>query len=117
MRFMLIQTYGRGNETTLPITEWSPEDLATHIEFQQLLNEERTRLGELVGAEGLASPEAAKFVVCDDALPRDQHPRARPPATPPGAAPVGVRNSGLLCLGAHPHWRFKQQMLAGIPQL
>jgi hypothetical protein len=28
-----------------------------------------------------------------------------------------VRNSGLLCLGAHPHWRFKQQMLAGIPRL
>jgi hypothetical protein len=30
-----------------------------------VLNDELTRLGELVGAEGLASPEAAKFVVWD----------------------------------------------------
>jgi hypothetical protein len=49
----------------VPITEWSPEDIAAHIEFQQVLNDELTRLGELVGAEGLASPEAAKFVVWD----------------------------------------------------
>src|SRR5215217_3313968 len=67
MRFMLTQTFGRGDETTMPITEWSPEDIAAHIEFQQVLNDELTRLGELVGAEGLASPEAAKLVVtvCD----------------------------------------------------
>ena len=65
MRFMLIQTFGRGDETTMPITEWSPEDIAAHIEFQQVLNDELTRLGELVGAEGFASPETAKFVVWD----------------------------------------------------
>lgn len=50
MRFMLIQTYGREDETTVPITEWSPVDIAAHIEFQQVLNEELTRLDELVGA-------------------------------------------------------------------
>jgi hypothetical protein len=33
MRFMLIQTFGRGDEKTVPITEWSPEDIAAHIEF------------------------------------------------------------------------------------
>jgi hypothetical protein len=65
MRYMLIQTFGREDETTVPITEWSPEDIAAHIEFQQALNDELTRLGELVGAEGLASPEVAKFVVWD----------------------------------------------------
>jgi hypothetical protein len=65
MRFMLIQTYGRGDADTVPISEWSAEDIAAHIEFQQALNDELTRLGELVGAEGLAAPEAAKFVVWD----------------------------------------------------
>jgi hypothetical protein len=39
MRFMLIQTFGRGDVTTVPITEWSPEDIAAHIEFQQVLND------------------------------------------------------------------------------
>jgi hypothetical protein len=65
MRFMLIQTYGRGDESTVPITEWTAQDVAAHIEFQQILNDELTRLGELVGAEGLAAPEVAKFVVWD----------------------------------------------------
>jgi hypothetical protein len=65
MRFMLIQTYGRGDDDTVPVTEWSPGDLAAHIEFQQALNDELARLGELVDAQGLAAPEVAKFVVWD----------------------------------------------------
>ena len=65
MRFMLIQTYGRGDDDTVPVTEWSPDDIAAHIEFQQSLNDELARLGELVDAQGLAAPEAAKFVVWD----------------------------------------------------
>jgi hypothetical protein len=65
MRFMLIQTYGRGDDETVPVTEWSAEDVTAHIEFQQALNDELTRLGELVDAQGLAAPEAAKFVVWD----------------------------------------------------
>jgi hypothetical protein len=65
MRFMLIQTYGRGGDDDVPVTEWAPEDLAAHIEFQQALNDELVALGELVDAQGLAAPEAAKFVVCD----------------------------------------------------
>src|SRR4029453_13609965 len=35
------------------------------VAFQGARNEELTRLGELVGAEGLAAPEVAKFVVWD----------------------------------------------------
>lgn len=65
MRFMLIQTYGRHDDETVPITEWSPEEIAAHIEFQQVLNDELARLGELVDGQGLAAPEAAKFVVWD----------------------------------------------------
>jgi hypothetical protein len=64
-RFMLIQTYGRGDDATVPITDWSPEDVSAHIEFQLALNDELTRLGELVDAQGLAAPEAARFVVWD----------------------------------------------------
>lgn len=65
MRFMLTQNYGRGTADTVPVTEWSPEDLAAHIEFQTVLNDELVALGELVDAQGLADPTAAKFVVWD----------------------------------------------------
>jgi hypothetical protein len=65
MRFMLNQTYGRGTADSVPVTEWSPDDLAAHIEFQTVLNEELMALGELVDAQGLAGPDAAKFVVWD----------------------------------------------------
>src|SRR5688500_17594067 len=65
MRFMLNQTYGRETPDTVPITEWSPDDVAAHIQFQVVLNEELVALGELVDAQGLADPTAAKFVVWD----------------------------------------------------
>lgn len=65
MRFMLIQAYGRGDDQTVPITDWSHEDLVAHIEFQKALNDELVALGELVDAQGLASPEVSKFVVWD----------------------------------------------------
>lgn len=65
MRFMLTQTWGRATDDTVPITEWSPADVAAHIEFQQVLNDELVALGELVDAQGLAGPDAAKFVVWD----------------------------------------------------
>jgi hypothetical protein len=65
MRFMLIQTYGRGDADTTPVSEWSPEDLTAHIEFQQALNDELAALGEIVDAQGLAGPDVAKFVEWD----------------------------------------------------
>ncbi|MGH2660310.1 MAG: YciI family protein [Actinomycetota bacterium] len=49
------------------MTEWAPEDVQAHIEFQQVLNQELTERGELVDAQGLAGPEQAKFVVSDGA--------------------------------------------------
>lgn len=69
MRVMLIQAYGRGDDEALPVTEWSPEDLAAHIAFQRALNDELEALGELVDAQGLASPEVARFVVSDGQRP------------------------------------------------
>ena len=42
MRFMLLQAYG-GVELPgcVPMTEWAPEDVKAHIEFQHALNAER----------------------------------------------------------------------------
>jgi hypothetical protein len=65
MRFMLLQNYGEVESGCAPMNEWDPADIKAHIDFQIALNKELLELGELVGAEGLAGPEQAKFVVSD----------------------------------------------------
>jgi hypothetical protein len=65
MKFMLLQKYEETEGCSIPMTEWKPEDVQTHIRFQQTLNEQLTQSGELVDAQGLAGPEQAKFVVSD----------------------------------------------------
>jgi hypothetical protein len=65
MRFMLLQNYEAVESGCPPMSEWSPEDIKAHIEFQQVLNAELAERGELVDAQGLAGPELAKFVVSD----------------------------------------------------
>ena len=65
MRFMLLQNYGEVESGCVPMPEWSPGEIKAHIEFQQALNAELARRGELVDAQGLAGPEQAKFVVWD----------------------------------------------------
>jgi hypothetical protein len=67
MRFMLLQNYGPVESDCPPMTEWAPEDIRAHIEFQQALNAELADLGELVDAQGLAGPDQARFVVSDGA--------------------------------------------------
>ena len=69
MRFMLLQNYGDAgfDKECPPMTEWTPEDIQAHIAFQQALNEELTKRGELVDAAGLAGPDQAKFVKSDGA--------------------------------------------------
>ena len=64
-RYMLLQNYGEVESGCPPMTEWAPEDIQAHIEFQNVLNEELIDRGELVDAQGLAGPEVAKFVVSD----------------------------------------------------
>ena len=66
-KYMLIQTYAGSENCDVPLPEWAPEDIRAHIEFQRVLNVELTEAGELVEAEGLAGPEAAKTVVADGA--------------------------------------------------
>jgi hypothetical protein len=65
MRFMLLQNYGPVGSDCAPMTEWSPEDVKAHIDFQHALNQELLNRGELVDAQGLAGPDQAKFVVSD----------------------------------------------------
>ena len=67
MRFMLLQNYGGVEADCAPMYEWTPEEVRTHIEFQQTLNHRLEELGELVDAQGLAGPDDARFVVSDGA--------------------------------------------------
>jgi hypothetical protein len=65
MRFMLLQNYAEVESGCPPMSEWDPADVEAHIRFQQVLNEQLLASGELLDAQGLAGPEAAKFVVWD----------------------------------------------------
>ncbi len=65
MRYMLLQNYGGVESDCEPMTEWTPGEIKAHIDFQQAMNQELIERGELVDAQGLAGPEAAKFVVSD----------------------------------------------------
>jgi hypothetical protein len=62
MRFMLLQYYAEPGSGAPILTEWKPEDVQAHIDFQIALNDELTRNGEFVDAQGLTGPEAAKSV-------------------------------------------------------
>ena len=65
MRFMLLQDYGGGEPGCPPMTQWTPEEIKAHIDFQNTLNAELLERGELIEAQGLSVPERAKFVVSD----------------------------------------------------
>jgi hypothetical protein len=58
---MLLMHVPRGTGD-YQITSWSPDDFKAHIAFMRRLNEELTKAGELVAAEGLAAPGEAKLV-------------------------------------------------------
>ncbi|WP_174553613.1 YciI family protein [Nocardia arizonensis] len=65
MKYMLLKTYGATANCDTPITEWAPEDIVAHIEFQKALGAQLAASGELVDAQGLAGPEEARVVNCD----------------------------------------------------
>ena len=64
MKYMLLM-----NHTSIPgvppPTEWAPEDIRASGEAMMAIHQELTARGELVGAEGLLGPEAAKLVTHD----------------------------------------------------
>jgi hypothetical protein len=61
MKFMLMMNAPRGNGDW-SVMKWAPEDLKAHIQFMKQLNVDLSKAGELVGAEGLASPNQARVV-------------------------------------------------------
>jgi hypothetical protein len=62
MKYMLLMNYAPG---VRPFTEWAPEDIKASGAAMSAIHEELTARGELVGAEGLTGPEAAKLVTHD----------------------------------------------------
>ncbi len=65
MRFMLLQNYGGTENCDVPMSQWTPQEIKAHIDYQVALNKELSERGELVDAQGLSAPPQAKFVVHD----------------------------------------------------
>jgi len=61
MKFMLMMNAPRG-DGDWGVMNWPPEDLKAHIRFMKRLAEDLRQAGELVSAEGLASPGQARIV-------------------------------------------------------
>ena len=62
MKYMLLMNYASG---VAPLGEWAPEDLKASGAHMGAIHEDLAANGELVGAEGLSGPEAAKIVTHD----------------------------------------------------
>ena len=66
MKYMLMMHAPRTGWETAGIATWPMEDIKAHIRFMKDFAGELASNGELVGAEGLASPEHARVVRADN---------------------------------------------------
>ena len=64
MKYMLLMNYS-AIPGVPPLTEWAPEDIKASGAHMGAIHEELTANGELLGAEGLFGPAAAKIVTHD----------------------------------------------------
>jgi hypothetical protein len=64
-KFMLLQYYEPSPVCDVVISDWPPEDIQAHIDFQVALNDQLMAAGEFVDAQALTGPELAKFVTSD----------------------------------------------------
>lgn len=62
MKYMLLMNYARD---VAPMNEWAPEDVKASGAAMGAIYAELSESGELVGAEGLTGPGAAKIVTHD----------------------------------------------------
>ena len=62
MKFMLMMNAPRGEGAVGEWPPWPPQDVKTHIDFMRRLHKDLSEAGELVGAEGLATPAQARLV-------------------------------------------------------
>ncbi len=65
MKFMLLKTYSPAEYCDTPMSEWTPEEISAHIDFQHALGKQLSASGELVDAQGLAFPDTARIVSSD----------------------------------------------------
>lgn len=61
MKYMLLMSYA-ATPGVPPLAEWAPEDMKASGAHMAAIHQELAASGELVGAEGLTGPEAAKLV-------------------------------------------------------
>jgi hypothetical protein len=64
MKYMLLMNHASGAGVP-PVAEWTPEDIKASFAHMGAIHEELAARGELVGAEGLTGPAAAKIVTHD----------------------------------------------------
>jgi hypothetical protein len=64
MKYMLLMNFAPISEMPPP-HEWEPEEMKASMEHMGQIHQELTESGELIGAEGLSGPEAAKIVTSD----------------------------------------------------
>ena len=63
MKYMLMMQFGEKTDVGAPpMHTWTPEEIQAHVRFMREAGEKLTESGELVDAQGLAGPEAAKTV-------------------------------------------------------
>jgi hypothetical protein len=65
MKYMLMMHTPRTGWKDVGIGTWPPDDVKAHIGFMIRLNKELTETGELVDAQGLNFPDAARIVRAD----------------------------------------------------
>jgi hypothetical protein len=64
MKYMLLMNHA-ATPGSQPVDEWAPDDIKASGAAMWAIHEELTANGELVGAERLAGPQAAKIVTHD----------------------------------------------------
>jgi hypothetical protein len=64
MKYMLLMNHAQGDDA--PPVEWTPEDVEASWAHMQQIHQELADNGELLGAEKLAGPQAAKIVSVDE---------------------------------------------------
>jgi hypothetical protein len=62
MKYMLLMQFSPLTADFPSMEAWAPEEVQAHIAFMHDLNGKLTEAGELVEAQGLAGPQAAKIV-------------------------------------------------------
>ncbi|WP_315094694.1 YciI family protein [uncultured Cellulomonas sp.] len=63
-KYLLIVDFQSGPDDS-PMSQWSDQEVAAHLDYYGRLNAELTERGELVGGEVLTGPDLAKVVTSD----------------------------------------------------